>query len=63
MEERKQIYKCFESKNIFLVTKSNFKYHTQDLEVKDDFVIFTDNRGQKIMLSFDEIKFLQEVAR
>jgi len=61
MEERKQIYKGFESKRIFLITQSNFKYHTSDLKVLDDCVVFTDNRGQKIMLDFDEIKFCQEV--
>ncbi len=62
VKERKQIYKHFERKRIFLVTQSNFKYHTSDLEVLDDCVLFTDNRGQKIMLEFNEIKFCQEVA-
>tara|TARA_Y100000310_G_scaffold103891_1_gene102223 strand:+ start:263 stop:454 length:192 start_codon:yes stop_codon:yes gene_type:complete len=63
MKGRKEIYKSLERKNIFLITKSNFKYHTSDLKVLDDCVVFTDNRGQKIILDLNEISFCQEVGK
>ena len=62
MKERKQIYKTFEGKKILIITQSNFKYHTSNLQVFSDCVKFTDNRDQEIFLDINEIKFIQEVS-
>ncbi len=61
MEERKQLFKSFENKHILIITQSDFKYHTHNLKVLEDAVVFTDNRNQQIMLSLSEIKLMQEV--
>ena len=62
MEERKELYKSFEDKHILIITQSNFKYHTKNLQVFDTCIKFTDNRGQEILLDFSEIKFISEVS-
>ena len=62
MEERKKVYKDFEGKPVLIITHSNFKYHTCNLQVLDSGITFTDNRNQKIFLDINEIKFIQEVG-
>lgn len=62
MEESNQIYKRFENKSIFILTKSGFRYHTDNFKILNNYsASFIDNRGQEIFISFSEIKFIQEV--
>ena len=60
MEERTQIFKSFEGKKVVIKTNSDFVYHTDNLLVYENSVFFIDNRGQETLLSFSEIKFIQE---
>ncbi len=62
MEESTEVYKFFESKPILIVTNSGFRYHSSDMMVLagKNAIFFTDNRNQKILIAFSEIKFIQE---
>jgi len=60
MDERKQVYKDFEGKQVLILTNSNFKFNTSNLKVLDTGIVFTDKFGKKILLSFDEIRCIQE---
>ena len=61
MEESKNLYKSFQGKKCLIITNSNFKYNTKYLEVFEDKISFIDNRGNKTVISFSEIQFIQEV--
>jgi len=61
MKLREEAYKHFEGKVVIIKTNSNFTFHTDNLKVIEKGVLFLDKYGQEIMLSFDEIKVIQEV--
>lgn len=61
MEENKKTYKSFEGKKVLVLTNSNFKYNTNNLKVLDNAIFFVDKFGNELLISFSEIKLIQEV--
>ncbi|MDO8623300.1 MAG: hypothetical protein Q7R52_03565 [archaeon] len=61
MEESKDVYKVFERKKVLILTNSNFKFSTNNLKVLDNGIFFKDKFGKEILLSFSEIRLIQEV--
>lgn len=53
-------FKQFQGKAVLIITQSDFKYHTDSLQVFPKHVQFTDKYGCSLFLSNSEIKFLQE---
>lgn len=61
MEERNKVYKRFEGKKVFILTNSNFRYNTHDLKVLNNQILFTDKFGKQVLVSFDEVRTIQEI--
>jgi hypothetical protein len=63
MKEIKEVYKVFENKKVLILTNSNFKFNTSNLQVLETGVFFKDKFGKEILLSFSEISCIQEVLQ
>jgi uncharacterized Fe-S cluster protein YjdI len=58
---RSEGLKMFEGKRIKIQTNSNLFYHTSNLQVFGDMVVFTDKLGLKVTIPVAEIKKIEEL--
>ena len=60
MEERTEDrFKVFEKKKVVILTKRNFTYHTDSLEVFSGYISFKDKFGNPVTISNEEIRLIE----
>lgn len=63
MSERSEALKRFEGKSVKIETVSGLFFHTNNLQVLGDMIIFSDRFGLIVSLPVDEVKIIQELRK
>ena len=58
--DRQKQFKIFEGKPIKILTKSQMRYQTENLQVFEDCIIFSDKFGLRVMIALEEIQRMEE---
>ena len=61
MASESERFRIFEGKRILIVTKSNLRYNTSNLQCMGDSLIFSDKFGLRVLLDISEVKSVEEV--
>jgi len=60
-QDIKNLLKSLEGKPVFILTKFNIRYRTQNIEVGEDSIKFKDKFGVVVFLAIDQIAQITEV--